>query len=270
MEFYYQGMSAGAEKIAGYVTANAGKAAAMTSRELGTAAGTGAATVIRYAKSLGFSGYDEFREFLADAVHAEGSDDLDVSRLEKTSQLKHRIISFDYNFLQTTVNGIDEMSLDEACRAIRKASHVQLVAMGSAAGVALAASSLFNTFGIPAEYHPDELQQCRAAARLNKDDVIIGINYAGSFRGLADSFSAAKENGAGVLLITGTKAGVLSRYADITFLTPVRNSSNRLNIPTSAMCQIAVIQMILSRMWQMWPEELSAASERIGALVKKN
>ena len=269
MELTYAGMTEGAVKIADTIRSDPEKASRMTARELAEASGTGAATVIRYAKNLGYSGYEEMRDFLADSVRSGKRDDIEMTDKESLTQLKHKTVSFDSRFIKETIGNIEEYQLTEAADAIYHAEHVQIAAVGSAAGVAVAAVSIFNTFGIAAEHHMDDLQQCRAAARLKPGDVVIGINYSGSFRGIADTLSAAKESGAAVILITATKLGILSRYADITFLIPVRNYTNQLNIPASVLCQTAVIQMILFRMWQLWPEELSLRADHSGALTKK-
>lgn len=269
MELYYKGMSEGAKRIADFISHNTSEASAMTSRELGEASGTGAATVIRYARSLGFSGFEELKNLLSEEIHSEEPGGIKVENSDRISALKNRIVSFDCSYIKSTVDEIGNEELDEAASAIFRAEHVQLVAMGGAAGVAISAVSLFNLFGIKAEYHMDDLQQSRAAARLSKGDVLIGINYSGSFRGLSDSFLAAHEGGAKTILISGAKNSSISRYADIVFLTPVINTGNKLNIPTSMLCQTSVIQMILVRMWQLWPEELSANSERIGRMVRK-
>jgi DNA-binding MurR/RpiR family transcriptional regulator len=114
----------------------------------------------------------------------------------------------------------------------------------------------------------EELQQLRFAACLKPGDVLIGINYNNSAKNVADAFMTAKKRGASTILITGVKAGVLSRYADHVFHTPARRANNALNISTSTLCQSMVLQLLLLRMWQLAPAVCEQESRRISTYTK--
>ena len=83
----YSKMSKGQKLLANYITDYYDKAAFYTANKLGKVVGVSESTVVRFAMFLGYKGYPEFQEALADMVTNRLNDaepkDLTFGRIEK-------------------------------------------------------------------------------------------------------------------------------------------------------------------------------------------
>ena len=239
-----------------------------SARELAQECGCSAATVVRFARKLGYEGFSELKHHIRSALRTPG-DDITLAGGEKTDSVKQKALLYATHSIRSTVQQVDEEQLEAAARMVRGARGVQLCAMGSAAGVALSACSQLLSLGIRADFPTDELQQLRSAACLGPGDVLIGINYNNAARSVADALQAAREAGASTVLITGEKDGFLQRYADLVFFTPTRKPGNPLNFSTTTLCQAMVVQLLLLRLWQLDPERFRRESNRLQTYTPK-
>ena len=256
------------KQIADFILKNGAKCQHMSVREMSEACQCSGATLVRFAKKLNYDGFADLKYHIRNADSNAALDDIALHSGEKTSSMMQKALMYASLSIHNTVYGIDENALDLAARQILNAPCVQLCAMGSASGVALAACSQFLSFGIRANFPVDDLQQLRSAACLKPGDVLIGINYNNSSKNVADAFMAAKKAGATTILITAVKNGILSRYADFVFYTPTRRPNNALNISTSTLCQSMILQLLILRVWQLDPELFERETRRIRAYTK--
>ncbi len=264
----YEGMSKTEKRIADFLLEQGAACCSLSARELAEACGCSPASVVRFARRLRFDGLSELKYQLRRSGQVAG-DDIMLSSSDPLQAMKQKALQYSLLSLRTTVEGVDSALLDAAADAVRKARRVVFCAMGSAAGAALSACSQLLSFGIPAVFYQDELLQLRTAACLGEGDVLIGINYHNAASGVADAFDAARKRGAVILLITAVREGLLSRYADFTFYTPLRKDSNSLNISASFICQSMLLQLLILRIWQLAPEQMSAESARLRPLTRE-
>lgn len=264
----YNSLNSLEKQIADYILKNGSKCQHMSVREMSEACQCSGATLVRFAKKLNYDGFTDLKYHIRNADTGTSQDDITLHSGEKTSSMIQKALMYASLSIRNTVDGIDENTLDLAAKQILNAPCVQICAMGSASGVALAACSQFMSFGIRANFPVDELQQLRAAACLKPGDVLIGINYNNSAKNVADAFMAAKKAGATTILITAVKNGILSRYSDFTFYTPTRRPNNALNISTSTLCQSMILQLLILRVWQLDPTLFEQQTHRISAYTK--
>lgn len=256
------------KKIADFILKNGSKCQHMSVREMSETCQCSNASLVRFAKKLNYDGFKDLKYHIRNATFKSQQDGIILSAGEKSSAMIQKALMYAVLSIQNTVHDVDERTLDLAARTIARAPMVQICAMGSASGVAVAACSQFMSFGIRANYYIDELQQLRAAACLKPGDVLIGINYNNSAKSVADAFMAAKKAGATTILITALKSGIIGRYSDFVFYTPKRRPNNALNISTSTLCQSMILQLLILRVWQLNPELFDNESHRIGTYTK--
>lgn len=83
IEGKYQGLSKGHRRLADYVLSNYDKVIFMTVHELAVAVGTSESTVVRFAHSLGYSGYPAFQKNLQESIKNKLTT---LQRLEHTGE----------------------------------------------------------------------------------------------------------------------------------------------------------------------------------------
>lgn len=102
--------------LATYILNNYKEVSFMKSKELARAVGVGESTVIRFAMSLGYSGYPTFQSSLQEIVKQ------DISTLDSFAQLKsineetifHKVFATEVDIINQTIKGIDPQRFDEA------------------------------------------------------------------------------------------------------------------------------------------------------------
>jgi DNA-binding MurR/RpiR family transcriptional regulator len=109
-------------------------AAFYSATELANQAGVHAATVVRLAKKLGFTGYPELRSSLADRLKTTDSS----QRLRRTlhkSDILGNLIGEEQNALAQIAEYVRQPELEKFAKAILQAEHVYLFAQGHATAV---------------------------------------------------------------------------------------------------------------------------------------
>ena len=263
----YDTLSPTDRKIADFILSAGARCAQMTIRAFAENCGCSTATVVRFCRLLRLEGFTDLKYHIRRSSVPEDND-ITLHAGENMDTMLHKALQYACRSLQSTVSQVDEDALDEAARRIMAAPNVQLCAVGSASGAALAACSQLLGFGIPASFPADELQQLRLAACRKPGDVLIGINYNNAAKSVADAFMAAKAAGATTVLITAVRDGVIRRYADYVFYTPLRRAGSSLNISTTMLCQSMLLQLLMLRIWQLDPDRFAQQAERIRAYTK--
>lgn len=264
----YNSFNALEKQIADYLLQNGAVCQHLSIREFADACGCGTASVVRFCRKLRYEGFTDLKYHIRSQQDNVPQDDITLRSGEGLTSMTEKALQYATLSLRNTVSGVDARTLDLAARSIMQAENIQLCAMGSASGVALAACSQFLSFGLPANFPIDELQQLRAAARMRPGDVLIGINYHNRAKNVADAFMAARKAGATTILITASSGGVISRYADFVFCTPQRRINNSLNISTTTLCQSMIVQLLILRIWQLDPEKFDQSSGRIRSFTR--
>jgi len=161
-------------------------------------------TVLRFCRSLGLTGFAEFKIELAQALAAGGA------------AYVHRHIGFDDDLktvcdkvVDTSVNAIlglrralNEAVLREAVERIRAANRLGLFATGLANTVASDAQQKFMRLDITCQALHDGHLQTMSAATLSSGDVALVISYNGRIKDIVRAAKIAQESGAYVIALT--------------------------------------------------------------------
>lgn len=249
------------KRAARYILDNGSTCSQMSIKTLAENSGCSTASIVRLCKDLGYSGFAELKFQIQQNSSSYSKDNLSISHLDDPASMKQKTLNFAQQALSTTVQSVDDASLEKAVDALVSAKQVLFCAMGSACGAALAGVNHMLSAGIHATFLMDDLLQMRAAAYLKPGDVVIGINYDGNSKGVADTFMVAKSVGATTILITSVPDGTISKYADTILYTPLRNTNNALNFHATTMCQLMIVQLLLIGIWQRSGAALSQRSE---------
>lgn len=193
----------------------------LTLAEIAQESGSSEASIIRFCKRMGYTGYSALKEEFIRALaegnesHAEGinmSDDM-VTILKKVFQSNVQTLR------DTLV--LSNENYEKALDAILKAQSIHFFGVGDAHAVCQLAYMKFNRLGLPGSAHSDVMQQMIAAGNLTKDDVAIAISYEGRSKNVVEAMKIAKEQGATTIGITKMNKSPLLRYTDISLFIAV-------------------------------------------------
>jgi DNA-binding MurR/RpiR family transcriptional regulator len=217
-------------KIGEYLQANAGEVVYLSITELADRTGTSEATVIRFARQLGFSGYAALKIALALDLHAAAprsagparNGPIDFGLGSDAASIKQGVIQLSIESLNDTAMMLDTGELERAIQAILAARRVEIYGVGSSGIVAQNAYLQLMQIGVPAVAVTDPHVQLMAATQLGAGDVALAISQAGSTRDTVEALQLASEAGATCICITRHARSPITQVAHITLLAASR------------------------------------------------
>lgn len=160
-------------------------------------------TVIRFCRSLGFTGLADFKlKFASSLTGTIPVRHSQVRRSDSTHDLSAKVID---NTVSAILNFRDQLevhAIDQAIALLRKAKKVEFYAMGNARAVALDGQHKFFRFRIPTASYGDAHLFSMAAELLNPGDVVIVVSNSGKLPELLHAVDIALNAGADVIAIT--------------------------------------------------------------------
>lgn len=244
VRLYWDKLSRVERKIAAYISENQDAVPGLSIHALAQKIGAGPSSVIRLSKSLGYKGFSELKFQLERRRLQVGTRDVGIGKSDATNIVKQKILQFDYTALEKCVLETDDSVLEHIAEAVAQAGKVYVVGCGASSGAALTGAALFMSLGVPAFSVSDSMLQLRSAAFLSPGDVLIALCYSGYVKEVGDVMFFAKQTGAVSVLITSHRNSLLGSYADYQLFTTVRNRENSINISSTVIGQIVMLQVI--------------------------
>jgi glucokinase len=172
-------------------------------------------TVIRFCRSLGFSGLADFKlKFAGSLTGTIPVRHSQVRMTDSTHDLSAKVIDNTVSAILKFRDQLDVNSIDRAIEILRRAKRVEFYAMGNSRVVALDGQHKFFRFRIPTSSYGDSHLFSLAAELLGPGDVVIAISTTGQLPELLSAVDTARAAGADVIAITSSKSA-LARKASI-------------------------------------------------------
>jgi glucokinase len=172
-------------------------------------------TVIRFCRSLGFSGLADFKlKFAGSLTGTIPVRHSQVRMTDSTHDLSAKVIDNTVSAILKFRDQLDVNSIDRAIERLRKAKRIEFYAMGNSRVVALDGQHKFFRFRIPTSSYGDSHLFSLAAELLGPGDVVIAISTTGQLPELLAAVDTARAAGADVIAITSSKSA-LARKASI-------------------------------------------------------
>jgi len=235
-----------AEKaVADFVLANPEQVMHMSVSEAARDMGVGESTVIRFCRSLGYKGYQEFKLRLAqDLVEPVEFIHENIAFSDTTADLAQKVFQTNIQAVADTMKALDPQMVEVAAKNLADAGRVDIYGVGYSSFTALDAKLKFVRLGIIADAYGDAHLQVMAAASLRKGDVAIGISHSGSTRDVVDALSAARKSGASTIAITNFSPSPITRASDVVLLTASPESPLGGEVLTSRIAQLCVLDVL--------------------------
>ena len=219
----------------------------MTISELGASAQTSESTVVRMARSLGFSGYSELRLALAVAGAAPGATATltgDITRDDSLDVAVAKLAAAEEKALRATVNQLDIEALRQVVSAIVSARRLDIYAVGISGLVATDLWHKLIRIGRECHAFVEVHLALTSASLLGPGDVALAISHSGEITDVLDSIRTAKDLGATTIAVTSQSRSPLARLAQHTLLSTGLEEPLRPGAMASRMSQLLVTDAI--------------------------
>jgi RpiR family transcriptional regulator, carbohydrate utilization regulator len=260
----YPSLKAALQKVASLILSQPEMAIYASVNEVAAAAGVSEATVMRFCRTLGFKGFQDFKISLARELVAP------PPRLPEDagpSALVRWIFKANLAALEETLEVVE---MEQLLQAGELMGNCRRLIIGGFRGAALAAQYAairFAPLGLDLRYFTDSYQMVIGAALLGREDALLAISHSGSAQGILASARVAKDSGARVLAITSNPLAPLSRMADLVLLTAGREIPAAPDCMAAFLSQISIIDCLANLMQQARPDEARANLAKIGRVL---
>ena len=231
-------------KVARYVLSSPDKVVRQSIAFLAQAAEVSEPTVMRFCRSLGCGGYQDFKLNLAVSLAAHTPYvHTSITQNDTTAQMAEKICQYSSNSLRVLSESLDMDSIGKAIQILNNAGRIEIYGSGASGIVALDAQhKLFRT-QVPTVAYRDSHLQMMSASSLDENCVALVFSYTGRSLNIIEAAKLAKERGAVVVGITD-KDSPLAEFCD-----PVVNNPNIedtvLFAPmVSRICQLAIVDIL--------------------------
>ena len=217
-QLMYNDMGKSEKKVADWLFSHSGEILPYSITDLASKCDSSEATIVRFSKRLGCSGYQELKITLAKESDKKVIQPT-ITGADDCYSIFEKVCNDAYMSLERTKRSLSAESLARAVDAISVARRVVLIGLGTSAQVAEDASNKLLRAGCNSSAYADTHMQAIAVSQLRAGDVVIGISQSGSSKDIVECLKLAKSRGATTVCITGKARSPLSRQSDISLVT---------------------------------------------------
>ncbi|UYN85071.1 MAG: MurR/RpiR family transcriptional regulator [Microcella sp.] len=237
--------------------------------EVAEASNTSVASVVRFSRSLGYSGYAEFRRELASAVGREqvsrsrfGVSDSDISADDDAQSVVAKVAFHEGKAIEDTAAAINLETLDAVAGAIVAAPRVDIYGVASSGVAATDLQQKLHRVGMVSFAWSDVHLALTSAAVLTPGCVAIGFSHSGLTVEIGESLAAARARGATTVLVTNFPASPISRDVDHLLTTSASETRYRPGAMSGRIAQLAVIDFLFVRVAQQLTDQFAEPLEQ--------
>jgi len=243
-----QQMSSTEKDAADFILANAEAVSEMNIQQLAEATFTSPSTIYRMCRSMGFSGYKEFRKALIydlamrrDNIREHGGE---ILRSDSVDSIIEKVTYKNIIAVEDTKNLIDPTVVSECVKLIDSARNVLIFGIGASFCAAKDAYLKFLRINKPCTINEDWHSQLLMAMNAGPGDLGIVISYSGETNEMVECMNVMKKNGTPIIAITRFDMSPVSRLADYKLYTAASESLFRSGAMSSRISQLNIIDIL--------------------------
>ncbi|WP_035697018.1 MurR/RpiR family transcriptional regulator [Glycomyces tenuis] len=255
------------QRVAAKILEDPDAAAQASIVDLAERAGTSTATVTRFCRTLGFSGYAALRVALAAengrAAQARWETDIDkeIEPGDPLDRVLGVVAGADSRAIQETASQLDISLVDRVAEAVAAAGRVELFGLGSSGTAAREMAFRLERIRVPCWFRSDAHAALTGAALLRSGDVAIALSHSGRTREGVEVLAEARDQGALAVAVTSFSRSPLAEAADVVLTTAVHETTFRLAALSALHSQLLVLDLIYVAVAQRTFERTTEAFE---------
>lgn len=223
----------------------------MTISELARACSTSETTLVRFARSLGFAGYAALKlqmaaELASESVQlgTESNYGSDIGPGDTLAEMVAKISGSELFGIRETAAGLDIDVLQRVIDAVAGAERVVVFGVAASNIGARDLKEKLLRIGRVALWFGDAHDAVSSASLLGPSDVAIGLSHGGQTREVGELLRVARAGGATTVAITNVPGSPVTKHAELTLFTSVRETTFRSGAMASRIAQLTIVDYI--------------------------
>jgi len=245
LKIKYDEFSKSEKKIADFLLTTSQEEMPLYITDLAEKCGTSEATVVRFAKRLGFDGYQQLKIAIAQERASRPINE-NITPNDSAYDIFSKVCEDIYCSLEKTKTSLSDSALQACCEKLLTAEKILILGLGNSASVALDAAHKMFRLGLNATAYTDNHMQAIAVSHTDEKSVVVGISHSGKSKDIVQALQTAKEHGATTVALTALGKSPLEKMSDIQLYTVSDETNYRILGLSSRISQLAIIDTIYS------------------------
>lgn len=242
----YPSLSKTEKKVADYILKEKGKIIYQTLLEISQNIEVGEATIIRFVRKIGFSGFQDLKFEIA---KENNTDNKNMDNNGEYNNYENYIEANAERIVQTITNTkatLVQDNLNLAIKMITDAKRVFFYGVGSSGFTANEAQVRFMRLGVIGNSVIDPHFQSMYSSISNNKDVIIVFSISGYTKDIIEAVKIAKKENTKVIAITSYILSPVAQLADCVLLTAAKENPLEGGSFTGKISQLYIIDLLCS------------------------
>lgn len=264
------GLAASERRVAEVVLANPTAVLGMTASQLGSLAETSAMTVVRFARTAGFSGFQELAISLATRPAAPASRPMPLTESKDPASVVASVAEVAARALAACAETVAASAIAEAIARIQSAQHVLCLGAGLSHAVASDLAVRLNHLGISADAPADRQVQRARAMHLSPGSVCFAVLQGGTYPPVVAAARAARAAGAHVIALTPFRDTPLAQAANTALITgadEIRASTDAWPVRMQA---LLIVDTLIVTLMNTDPARYRGALQQLSDLIEQD
>ena len=240
----YEKMSKTEKRIADFLLAGSDNLRPLTITDFAVATGASEATIVRFAKRVGCSGYPEFKLLLAREEKHIVNKSIDDN--DDFIKMYSKISDDIYASLAKTKSNLNDKLFEESFNLINNSKRIMLMGVGNSYVMSLDFYHKLLRLGYNVSVSIDSHFEVINACQTDEGTVVIAITHSGYTRDIYEAILIAKNNKAKIITITSDAKSPIAKESDIVFTTASDETNYRVLGLTSRYSQLVIFDTLYS------------------------
>lgn len=261
-------------KVADLVADDPRQVVKSTMAAVAAAAGVSEPTVMRFAMSLGFDGFQQFRMALAESLVLGLPATLStVEPGDDPAAIIEKIFDHTMTSLDRARRSLDAEQCERAVEAILDCSSIQFIGQGASGVIAEDAAQKAPLFGVPCVALQDSHQQFMAASVSGPGTVVVAISNTGETRSVLEITRLAKSRGCTLIGLVGVSDTTLGSVVDIPIVVRTFENTDIFTPSVSRLAALVAVDILATavaiRRGAEHSEDLTRMKEQLSAFRRE-
>lgn len=237
--------------VAEYILDNLEEIPHLSIKNLAQLSKTSDASVLRFCKTMGYSGYRSFIVSISASLGSMDEDQrdhpyTDIQPGDDLQVIVSNVARNNIKSIEDTLSVIDRQEVERAVRVLRSSNRLVFFGIGASGLVCQDAEQKFSRINKLCHAYTDGHSQLTAATLLGKGDVAIFISNSGDTIEILDALEIAKKNGATTMAVTKYNKSALADRSDIILSISTPEISIRSGAMGSRIAMLTVIDILFA------------------------
>lgn len=271
-KFLLPSFTAAEKRVAEFVLASPKEVTRMSLKKMALRCECGEATIVRLCKTIGVSGYAEFKRLLEMQLKTPPmkEDALRPGAGKGMGDTVARVFELNILNLRKTLEVAAIEEYESACEVLASAGKICFFAIGDAMFPCSYASLRFRRIGYDCYADSDADVQIVNAYNMKEGDVAIAISHSGRTKQVVEAMRIAKERGAVTICITKAGKSELTKYSDIVLYNVTTDTTVDKEIIARRVAEQAMLDAIYMGVLQKMESNSFARLKEVSENLKVN